>query len=136
MTNELEIEASRENLAEVQSFIEERLIAAGCPGKALLQIGVAVEEIFVNIANYAYAPGKGQARVRVDVGGDPPSTAITFIDSGIPYDPLARPDPDVKLSAEERNIGGLGIFMVKELMDEVTYEYEDGHNVLTLKKNF
>ncbi len=99
-----------------------------------MQIELAVEEIFVNIANYAYAPEIGRATVRVSVSDDPLTVTITFIDRGVPYDPLKRSDPDVTLSAEEREIGGLGIFMTKKVMDEVAYEYKDGQNVLTLKK--
>ena len=100
-----------------------------------MQIGVAVEEIFVNIANYAYHPDKGNATVRVEVSGDPVCVTITFVDHGVPYDPLAKDDPDVTLSADDREIGGLGIFMTKRIMDDVAYEYKDGQNILTLKKN-
>ena len=132
--NELTVEATDENLTAVQAFVEERLEAAGCPMKLLMQIGVAVEEIFVNIAHYAYAPSVGTATVRFEVSDDPVTVAITFVDHGVPYDPLAKEDPDVSLSAEERGIGGLGIFMTKRLMDEVNYEYRDGKNILTLKK--
>jgi len=137
MTNrtELEIEAAVENLPEVMAFVERRLDEADCPPKAQMQIGVAVEEIFVNIAHYAYAPEIGHATVRVEVCEAPLSVLITFIDHGVPYDPLARDDPDVTLSAEERKIGGLGIFMTKKLMDDVAYEYRDGQNILTLRKN-
>ena len=135
-TNELTLEASAENLSRVQTFVEERLEAAECPMKAQMQIGVAVEEIFVNIASYAYAPNKGEATVRVEHSEDPASVTITFIDSGTPYDPLKKADPDVALPAEEREIGGLGIFMTKKLMDDVTYEYRDGRNILTLKKKY
>ena len=133
--NELEIEAEEENLQDVQSFVEEHLTAAGCSPKALMQISVAVEEIFINIAHYAYAPDKGSATVRVEVSGDPVSVAITFVDHGVPYDPLTKEDPDVTLPAGEREIGGLGIFMTKKLMDDVKYAYKDGQNILTLKKN-
>ena len=133
--NELEIEADEANLPAVQAFVEEHLEAAACSPKAQMQIGVAVEEIFINIAHYAYAPGKGSATVRVEVSGDPVSVTITFVDHGVPYDPLAREDPDVTLAARERAIGGLGIFLTKQLMDDVTYEYRDGQNILTLKKS-
>lgn len=131
---ELEIEALTENLPQVLAFVDEQLEAADCPMKIQMQIDIAVEEIFVNIAHYAYAPEVGSAIVRVEILPDPPSADITFIDSGIPYDPLAKADPDITLSAEERQIGGLGIFMVKKSMDDVKYEYLDGHNILTLKK--
>ena len=134
-SGELEIEASRENLPEVMNFVSRNLQAVNCPPKACMQIDIAVEEIFTNIANYAYAPDKGNAKVRVDVTEDPVTVTITFIDHGKPYDPLAKEDPDVTLSAEEREIGGLGIFMTKQVMDDVTYEYKDGSNILTLKKS-
>jgi anti-sigma regulatory factor (Ser/Thr protein kinase) len=132
--DELEIEAATESLPDVQAFVEERMEGADCPMKAMMQIGVAVEEIFVNIAHYAYAPGKGSATVRVEVSGEPIAVTITFIDRGVPYDPLAKPDPDVTLSAEERQIGGLGIFMVKKSMDECYYERSGDKNVFTLVK--
>lgn len=132
--NELELEAVTENLQQVLDFIEERLSAVDCSMKAKMQLDLAVEEIFVNIAHYAYAPGKGNATVRVEVGDDPVTVSITFIDRGIPYDPLKKEDPNVNLSAEDRQIGGLGIFMTKKVMDDVIYEYKDGQNILTLKK--
>ena len=110
---ELELEALTDNLPQVISFVDEQLEAADCPMKIQMQIDIAVEEIFVNIAHYAYNPDVGTAKVRVEVLGEPPAVDITFIDNGIPYDPLAKADPDVTLSAEERQIGGLGIFMVK-----------------------
>jgi len=132
--NELELEAVDENLAQVQTFVDERLEAADCPPKAQMQIDVAVEEIFVNIAHYAYAPDKGSAAVRVEVGDDPVTVSITFIDQGMPYDPLSRTDPDVSLPVSERDVGGLGVFLTKQLMDDVTYSYRDGRNILTLKK--
>jgi len=131
---ELEIEARTENLPQVLAFVDEQLEAADCPMKIQMQIDIAVEEIFVNIAHYAYTPEVGTAMVRVEILEDPPSVDITFIDGGVPYDPLAKADPDVTLSAEERQIGGLGIFMVKKSMDDVKYTYLDGHNILTLKK--
>ena len=133
--DELNVEATPDNLLAVQSFIEERLEGTACSPKAQMEIGIAVEEIFINIAHYAYAPEVGTATVRVEVSRDPVAVTITFTDHGVPYDPLAKSDPDVTLSAEEREIGGLGIFMTKKLMDDVTYTYKDGQNVLTLKKN-
>ena len=132
--NELELEASVENLQRVLDFVDARLETVDCPMKAKMQLDIAVEEIFVNIAHYAYAPEVGKATVRVEVSGDPVTVAITFIDRGIPYDPLKKEDPNVALPAEEREIGGLGIFMTKKVMDDITYEYKDGQNVLTLKK--
>ena len=133
--NELELEAAKENLAEVQAFVDERLERADCMPKAQMQIAVAVEEIFINIASYAYAPDKGKAIVRVEVSEDPVTVTITFVDHGMPYDPLAKEDPDINLPAEQREAGGLGIFMTKKIMDNVNYTYKDGQNILTLKKN-
>ena len=135
MKGALEIAAAVDNLQEVIDFVTQHLEAVDCPMKAQMQIELAVEEIFVNIALYAYAPDKGPATVRVEVTEEPVTVMITFIDQGMPYDPLAKEDPDVTLSAEERRIGGLGIFMVKNSMDEVTYEYQDGSNILRLKKD-
>ena len=133
--NELEVEAVDENLEEVLSFIEQHLEATACSPKAQMQITVAAEEIFINIAHYAYAPEKGKATVRVEVSEDPVTVTITFVDHGMPYDPLAREDPDITLPAEERDVGGLGILITKKTMDEVAYEYRDGQNILKLKKN-
>ena len=133
--NELEIEAQVENLNEVQQFVEERLGNIDCPPRPMMQIMLAVEEIFVNIAHYAYAPSRGNATVRVEVTEEPVEVSITFIDNGVPYDPLKKEDPDISIPASERAIGGLGIFLTKQLMDDVIYGYRDGHNILTLKKN-
>ena len=133
-TNELTVEATVENLPQVMGFLEQHLEEADCPLKAQMQITVAAEEIYVNIAHYAYAPGTGEATVRLEITDEPAAASITFLDRGVPFDPLAKPDPDVSLSAEERGIGGLGIYMVKKSMDDVRYEYRDGQNVLTLIK--
>ena len=131
---ELTLQASLEKLDEVLAFVEENLEKNDCPMKVLMQVQIAVEEIFVNIAHYAYDSEQGMVTIRVEVGGDPLQVIITFIDQGIPYDPLKKEDPDVTLSAEERKIGGLGIFMVKKSMDDVKYEYTDGKNILTICK--
>ena len=133
---ELTVPATLEQLDAVQAFVEGELEEHGCPMKVMLQVSVAVEEIYVNIAHYAYHPEIGQATVRCSVGGDPLQVTIQFLDSGRPFDPLAKPDADTTLSAEEREIGGLGILMVKKSMDDVAYEYRDGCNILTLKKSF
>ena len=131
---EFETAASVDALENVIAFIDEQLETADCPMKIQMQIEHAVEEIFVNIASYAYPDGNGTAGVRIYFEGDPITAVITFTDSGIQYDPLAKEDPDVTLSAEERGIGGLGIFLTKKTMDDVSYEYRDGKNVLTMKK--
>ena len=131
---ELVIEARTENLNQVLSFVDAELEKHDCSMKTQMQIDIAVEEIFVNIAHYAYNPSIGVATIRVEVEEEPLAVSLTFIDNGVPYDPLKREDPDVTLSAEERQIGGLGIFMVKKSMDDVTYDYKDGKNILTIRK--
>ena len=132
---ELTVEAKTTNIEAVTDFVNEQLEALDCPMKAQMQIDIAIDELFSNIAHYAYNPEIGQATVRVEVVEDPLSVVITFIDNGVPYDPLAKADPDTTLSAEEREIGGLGIYMVKKSMDDITYEYRDGQNILAIKKN-
>ena len=131
---ELTVEAKRENLLLVQALIDEELEAADCPMATQIAIDVAVEELFVNIASYAYEGKSGPATVQVSVHEDQKSVEITLIDIGKQYDPLAKPDPDVTLAAKDRTKGGLGIFMVKNSMDDMKYEYKDGKNILTLKK--
>ena len=133
--NELTIAATIENLEPVTEFVNAQLEALDCPMKAQMQIDIAIDELFGNIAHYAYNPDVGSATVRVEVTEEPLAVIITFIDGGVPYDPLAAADPDITLSAEERQIGGLGIYMVKKSMDEITYEYKDGKNILSIKKN-
>lgn len=132
---ELTTEATIENIEKVTDFVNEQLEAVDCPMKAQMQIDIAIDELFGNIANYAYHPEVGSATVRVDVTKSPLAVIITFIDNGVPYDPLAKDDPDTTLSADERQIGGLGIFMVKKSMDQISYEYKDGQNILRIKKN-
>ena len=124
-----------EKLPELLAFIEQQMEEVGCPLKTQMEIAVAAEEVFVNIASYAYAPGTGIATVCIEIDDDPPVATIAFSDSGVPFDPLKKADPDVTLPAEEREIGGLGIFMTRKFMDDVTYTYRDGQNILTLKKN-
>ena len=131
---ELDIEALVDNLDTVIAFIDEELEEAACPPKIQMQIDLAVEEIFVNIANYAYDPETGPATVRAGVHPDRSAVSITFIDHGVPYDPLAKADPDLSKSAEEREVGGLGIFLVKQTMDDIRYEYVNGSNILTIVK--
>ena len=131
---ELDITAVLENLDTVLQFVDTHLEQAECSPKIQMQIDLAVEEIFVNIANYAYHPETGPATVRVEVRPDGSAVTITFIDQGIPFDPLAKEDPDVTLPSEQRKVGGLGVFLVKQNMDDIQYEYLNGSNILTLKK--
>ena len=132
---ELTLPATIENIETVIDFVNGQLEEIKCPLKAQMQIDIAIDELFGNIAHYAYNPETGPATVRVDVTEEPIAVVITFIDRGVPYDPLKKEDPDITLSAEERAIGGLGIFMVKKTMDEISYEYKDGKNILRIKKN-
>ena len=135
LSKELTIEAAIENIRVVTAFVDKQLETLSCPLKARMQIDIAIDELFSNIARYAYNPETGDVTVRVEVTERPPAVIISFIDCGKPYNPLAKEDPDIALSAEEREIGGLGIFMVKEIMDEMRYQYKDGQNILTIRKN-
>ena len=132
---ELNLEATLENIPQVTEFVDRELELLNCPMKAQMQIDVAIDELFSNISRYAYDPSTGPATVRVEVGQEPLSVIVTFIDHGKPYDPLAKKDPDIGLPAEDRPIGGLGVFLVKKTMDDVSYEYKDGRNILRIKKH-
>ena len=131
---ELTIDATVNNITAVTKFVDEQLESYGCPMKAQMQIDIAIDELFGNIAQYAYNPDVGPATVRVEVIENPMSVVVTFIDNGVQYDPLAREDPDITLSLEERGVGGLGVYMVKKTMDEISYKYVNGQNILTIKK--
>ena len=130
---ELTVDATVENISTVTEFVNAQLEQSGCPPKIQMQIDIAIDELFGNIAHYAYDPDVGPATVRVEVDEEP-CVIITFIDNGVPYDPLGKEDPDITLSAEERGIGGLGVYMVKKSMDDISYEYRDGQNILRIKK--
>lgn len=131
---ELTVDAVVESLDAVTDFVDEGLEELDCPMKVMMQINVAVDELFSNIARYAYSDGAGKATVQIDALQDSREAVITFIDQGIPYDPLKKEDPDVTLSANEREVGGLGIFLVKKIMDDMKYEYKDGQNILKIFK--
>lgn len=133
---QIKVKADTAELDNVLAFADTILEELGCSVKAQMQIDIAIEEIFVNIAHYAYPEAEGEAVIYVEPGDGSSSVTITFEDEGIPYDPLKNEDPDITLSADDRPIGGLGIFMVKKSMDEVSYEYKDGKNRLTIKKSF
>ncbi len=134
MSRELTLEATVANTETVTAFVEDFLNEIGCSMRVITQINVAVDELFSNIANYAYTPKVGKATVTLDMSDDGKTVTVTFTDTGVPYNPLAKKDPDVTLSADERQIGGLGIYMVKKTMDDVTYEFKDGKNILSIKK--
>lgn len=132
--SEMTVEATLENLEVVTQFINDQLELAECSVKIITQVDIVVEEIYVNIAQYAYHPEIGEAVIRCEVGNEPLQVIIEFLDNGTPYNPLEKQDPDITLNVEERPVGGLGIFMAKKLMDEISYEFKDGKNVLTLRK--
>ena len=130
----IKMPAVPERIEGALDFLNSILDNVGCTPKARMQLNVAADELLTNVAMYAYTKGKGDVSFSVDILDDPKRAVLTFIDSGIPYDPLKKEDPDITLSAEERKIGGLGIFIVKKTMDDMTYSYENGQNVLTIVK--
>lgn len=130
----LQLPATVENLARVNEWVEEMLNILDVPMKTQMQIALAVEEIFVNIAHYAYAPGVGDAVIRMGYDMDTHTVKIAFLDHGTPYNPLEKEDPNTKLSAEEREVGGLGIYLVKETMDKINYVRSNNWNILTIEK--
>ena len=132
---ELCIEAKVINVDKVTDFVNDRLKSMGCSKRSLLQIDVALDELFSNICHYAYGDAVGNVLVSVKELEGSDSVQITLADQGTPFDPLAVKDPDVTLKLHERAIGGLGIFMVKRTMDDVQYEYRDGKNILTVVKS-
>lgn len=134
MKKELSVPAAIENLDAVTDFVDGELEAVDCPQKVVMQMNIIIDELFSNIAHYAYPNEAGDAVIGVTV--DESSVTITFADKGIPFNPLDRKDPDVTESAEDRPIGGLGIFMVKKMADEVGYEYRDGSNILSITKRW
>ena len=131
---EITLEAKIENVRQVTDFIDAELEKLDCPMKIQLQMDVAVDELFSNISMYAYPGAVGQATVRFSFDAACRAVSVTLIDSGVPYDPLKKEDPDVTLSAEERQVGGLGIFLVKKTMDDMVYERRGQQNVLTIIK--
>ena len=126
--------ATVENIGKITAFVEGRMEEKDCPLKQIMQVSMAVDEVMANVAMYAYAPGTGDVTVAVDFDDGSRTVSITFIDRGVAFDPLAKEDPDVTLPAEQRKIGGLGIFLVKKTMDDVTYRREGDKNVLCIKK--
>ena len=128
------VEAKIENVDKVTEFVNEVLEEKECPLKVQMQLDVAIDEIFGNIDYYAYGKGSGNATIQIEMEDNPPKITLIFIDQGIPYNPLENKDPDITLDIEDREIGGLGIFLVKKTMDELSYEYADGQNILTMKK--
>ena len=131
---EITLEATIQNIAAATEFIDTELEQTGCSTKVRFQIDMAIDELYTNVASYAYPSGKGDLTVRFEADKASRTIRVTFEDRGIPYNPLEKEDPDVTLPAEKRQIGGLGIFMVKKMMDGMYYEYNDGKNILTIEK--
>lgn len=122
------------NIPKVKAFVDEQLVALTCPSKARLQIKTAIDELFGNIVSYAYGDTPGDAVVHFDFDDAERLVVITFVDHGIPFNPLQKPEPDTSLAIEDRKIGGLGIFIVRKTMDDLIYVRENDRNVLTLRK--
>jgi len=133
---ELTLEAAIENIAQVTEFINARLETVGCETRTQRLIDVAIDELFSNIARYAYAPQTGMATIRIDVNQELRTVEISFLDAGIPYNPLTHEDPVSGLTCKERKEGGFGIYIVKKSMDDIRYEYADGYNVTTIVKKY
>ena len=131
---ELTVKAVVDNIPRVTAFVDELLEKLGCPMKVKTQIEMALDELFCNIARYAYGPESGDATIRFEYQEASRTISITFMDHGIPFNPLEKEDPDVSLPAEKREIGGLGIYLVKKTMDRVEYRYENGMNILSIMK--
>ena len=132
--NSITLPAAVENIGKITAFVEGKLEERDCPLKKTMEISMAVDEVMANVAMYAYAPGTGDVTVQFGFEEASRTASVTFIDGGVAFDPLAKEDPDVTLPAEQRKIGGLGIFLVKKTMDEVTYKRENNQNILCIRK--
>ena len=131
---QMTLPARRKNIPLIIDFVNRELESLGCSRKTEAQIDIAIDELYSNIANYGYEEDDGQVTVTLDTDTVPRTVTISFTDEGKPFNPLERADPDVTLSAKDRKIGGLGIYMVKKSMDDVSYEYKAGKNILTIRK--
>ena len=128
------MDAIKENIPRITELVDAELEQLNCSMKSQMAINIALDEILANISRYAYLQGTGTVEVSVDHDPEDRSVVITFKDRGVPFDPLAKEAPDTSLSAKEREIGGLGIFLVRKVMDAVKYRHEDGFNILTIRK--
>lgn len=130
---ELKLNSDITNLNEVLEIVDSEIMNRNCSKKFVNEVNLAVEEVFANISHYAYQPGSGEVTIKVS---SEHMLMIEFVDAGIPFNPLEKDNPDITLSAEERENGGLGVFIIRKMMDNVTYRYENGKNILTLIKLF
>lgn len=135
MITEITKEATLANIPHIMEWLDDALGSIDCPNKAHMQINVAADEILGNIVFHAYPDKAGDVTVRIEHQDGSGLFSMTFIDQGVPFDPLTVADPDTTLGPEERGIGGLGIFLIKKMMDNVSYEYKDGSNVLSISKS-
>ncbi len=137
-SKEIEVDATLDNLDTVIGFVEEALGEAGCPMKIIMKVLVSLEEVYVNVANYAYGNELGKCWVSLDINSTETGgmARIKVRDKGQAFNPMEKENPDITLSADERPIGGLGIFMVKNIVDSIEYEYLSGENVLTMEKQW
>ena len=133
--NSIIVSATDKDPNPIVEFVQKELSQHECPPKAMYQIEVAIEEILVNIVSYAGLSSDDGIEIRCDVLTDPLRVVLEFLDKGVPFDPLVKEDPDISVEGIMGREGGLGIFMVKQMMDDVSYSYEDGKNTLTILKN-
>lgn len=132
---ELTVDATLESIALVTDFVNSELDAKDCSPKARVQIDIAIDELISNIVSYAFPSGNGSFTVRVAFEKSSPTAVLTFLDRGQPFDPLSVSEPDVTSAAEDRPVGGLGVFLIRRLMNDASYEYRDGQNILRLRKD-
>lgn len=133
---EVTLKSALENVEVLTNIIDSELESVACPSKTMMQIDVAIDEIFSNIVNYGYDCENEEIEIKYDINVQSKTVSITFIDSGKEYNPLAKEDPNIKAEIEDRKIGGLGIFIVKKTMDDLIYKYENNKNYLTIIKKF
>lgn len=131
---ELTLPASRTNIPAIIGFVNRELERMDCDLKTKAQIDIAIDELYSNISKYCYDDEGGEVTVALETENEPRVVSISFMDGGRPFNPLQREDPDITLSARDRKIGGLGIYMVKKSMDDIRYEYREGKNILTIRK--
>lgn len=133
--NSITVKADVTSIPFVNEMVEKFLDDLGISMKVQMKMNVVIDEILSNIAQYSFGEATGMATVTYEYDDEAKCLSLTFIDDGIEYNPLNSEEPDITLSAEERDVGGLGLFMVKKFMDQLTYEYKDGCNHFTLKKS-
>ncbi len=133
---QITVTARIDQIPVVTDFVQSNLERSDCSPVKISKVCIVLDEILNNISSYAYGKETGEVTVRLSIEDFPKSCSISFVDNGIQFNPLEKASPDTSLSLEEREIGGLGIHIVKKLMDSVAYEYKDGQNILTVKMNY